>query len=45
MSQEFKDQILQELSRIENLPQEQQPEAYRALQLMLENVLEQTGGK
>jgi hypothetical protein len=45
MSDEFKDQIAQEIARIEALPQEEQAEAYRALHSTLENVLEQAEGK
>ena len=44
MSEEFKDQIARELSRIESLPQEEQPEAYKALHALLESVLEQAEG-
>ncbi len=45
MSEEFKDQIAVELARIESLPQEEQPDAYKALHALLENVLEQAEGK
>ena len=45
MSDDFKDQIAQELARIEALPQQEQAEAYRALHSLLENVLEQAEGK
>lgn len=45
MSEEFKDQIARELARIESLPQEEQPEAYKALHALLETVLEQAEGK
>jgi len=45
MSDDFKDQIAQELARIEALPQEEQAQAYRALHSLLESVLEQAEGK
>ena len=45
MSEDFKDQIAREIARIEGLPQEEQPEAYKALHALLETVLEQAEGK
>lgn len=40
MTEDFVAQIKTELDRIEQLPVEEQPDAYRALQAMLERVLE-----
>jgi hypothetical protein len=45
MSDEFKNQIAQEIARIESLPQEERPEALRELHTLLERVLDQGEGK
>jgi hypothetical protein len=45
MSEDFNAQVAAELARIEALPAGEQPEAYRAVQAMLERILEQTEGK
>ncbi len=44
MSDSLKDQVATELARIEALPAEEQPEAYRLLQSQLERELEQSEG-
>lgn len=44
MSEDFLAQIKAELERIELLPSGEQPDAYRALQAMLERVLENQEG-
>jgi hypothetical protein len=45
MSEDFNAQVAAELARIEALPAGEQPEAYRAVQSMLERILEQTEGQ
>ena len=42
MSEDFNAQIAAELARIESLPVEEQPDAYRTLHATLERILEQT---
>jgi len=42
MSEDFNAQIAAELARIEALPAEEQPDAYRSLHATLERSLEQT---
>ena len=45
MSENFSEQVAQELARIEQLPTDEQAAAYNDLHALLERTLEQTEGK